>query len=391
MRHGIALVSDSATGPLLPSHKVTKPPLHFWLGAGALLISHVLVFLRVEPLYTYFFSFAWWPYILWIDGWVYWRTGQSLLITHPRAFVAAAFWSIACWCLYEAFNFRLQNWYYVMTPDPAWAYRLNYAVGFATVFPGLFETAALLSSFGLFQHWRTPSFVVTPRVLRPVFVSGLLATVLPAGVAPALLSAHLDEYGVAVGAAGVSVAGTESAGGTRAWRTTSDWPLSSPRERSTEGLWEGWNVLTRTGWIYTVPWLDWFHVFEMPLAGYLGFPLLAIECAVLWSVLDLYHLTGAAPVARRCSVSVSAPPHVRLRGSRARLDSARLCWHPSLDVVLTPCDTGRTPWHHCARGCCVRSSRTALPLRPAARGAPAWTCQCRHRVTTSLRAVARVA
>ena len=52
------------------------------------------------------------------------------------------------------------------------------------------------------------------------------------------------------------------------------------------GLWEGWNMLTRTGWIYTVPWLDWFHVFEMPLAGYLGFPLLAIECAVLWSVLD---------------------------------------------------------------------------------------------------------
>ena len=154
-----------------PTAPVIKPPLHFWLGAGALLTSHVLVCLRVEPLTTYFFSFAWWPYILWIDG--------CLLRTQPRTFVAAAFWSIAGWCLYEAFNFRLQNWYYVMTPEPTWAYRLNYAVGFATVFPGLFETAAFLSSLTLFQHWRTPSFVVTPRVVRTIFVSGLLATVLP--------------------------------------------------------------------------------------------------------------------------------------------------------------------------------------------------------------------
>ena len=177
--HGMAPGSDRATGSLLLSHQVTGPPLHFWLGAGALLASHVLVCLRVEPLYTYFFSFAWWPYILWIDGWVYWRTGHSLLLTQPRTFVAAAFWSIAGWCLYEAFNFRLQNWYYVMTPEPAWAYRLNYAVGFATVFPGLFETAALLSSFGMFPHWRTPSFVVTPRLLSTIFVSGLLATLLP--------------------------------------------------------------------------------------------------------------------------------------------------------------------------------------------------------------------
>jgi hypothetical protein len=288
---------------------VSGPPLHFWLGAGALLASHVLVCLRVEPLYTYFFSFAWWPYILWIDGWVYWRTGHSLLRTQPRTFGATAFWSIAGWCLYEAFNFRLQNWYYVMTPEPAWAYRLNYAVGFATVFPGLFETTALLSSFGMFQHWHTPSFVVTPRLLRTLLVSGLLATLLPLlwpllffpliWISMALLFESLVYH----------------------WRGQSllaELARGDPRRLATlllagainGGLWEGWNILTRTGWIYTVPWLDWCHVFEMPLAGYLGFPLLAIACAVLWSVLDLSHLTGAAPTATTTARSMFS--HSRL-------------------------------------------------------------------------------
>ncbi|NOT57453.1 MAG: DUF4332 domain-containing protein [Deltaproteobacteria bacterium] len=270
-----------------------RPPLHFWLGAGALLTSHVLVLLHVEPLYTYFFSFAWWPYILWIDGWVYWRTGTSLLLTQPRAFVAAAFWSIACWCLYEAFNFRLQNWYYVMTPAPVWAYHLNYAVGFATVFPGLCATAALLSSFGVFQHWRTPPFVVTPRLLRLLLLSGLLATMLPL-VWPLLffpliwLSMALLFEPLVYRWQGQSLLAELSRGDPRRLATL----LVAGAING--GLWEGWNVLTRTGWIYTVPLLDWFHVFEMPLAGYLGFPLLAIECAVLWSALDCCHLTGAA-------------------------------------------------------------------------------------------------
>lgn len=287
----MALVTDHCTHP---SHTQTSPPLHFWLGAGALLLNHVLVLLRVEPLYTYFFSFAWWPYILWIDGWVYWRTGQSLLKTQPRTFVTAAFWSIACWCLYEAFNFRLQNWYYVMTPEPVWAYHLNYAVGFATVFPGLFETSALLSSFGLFHRWRTPAFVVTPQLLRTVFCSGLFATLLPL-VWPLLffpliwLSMALLFEPLVYRWHGHSLLAELARGDPRRLATL----LAAGAING--GLWEGWNVLTRTGWIYTVPLLDWGHVFEMPLAGYLGFPLLAIECAVLWSVLDCCHLTGTVP------------------------------------------------------------------------------------------------
>jgi hypothetical protein len=36
-------------------------------------------------------------------------------------------------------------------------------------------------------------------------------------------------------------------------------------------FWELWNFYSFPKWQYTIPYLDYFHVFEMPLAGYGGY------------------------------------------------------------------------------------------------------------------------
>ena len=43
-------------------------------------------------------------------------------------------------------------------------------------------------------------------------------------------------------------------------------------------LWEFWNYWAHAKWVYTVPIMQDFKVFEMPLVGYLGFPAFALEC-----------------------------------------------------------------------------------------------------------------
>jgi hypothetical protein len=43
-------------------------------------------------------------------------------------------------------------------------------------------------------------------------------------------------------------------------------------------LWELWNFWARSKWIYTVPFFDWLHLFEMPTPGFLGFLPFALEC-----------------------------------------------------------------------------------------------------------------
>lgn len=47
------------------------------------------------------------------------------------------------------------------------------------------------------------------------------------------------------------------------------------------GFWECWNFWAGAKWIYTVPYLGFFKIFEMPLLGFLGFPPFAVECYVL--------------------------------------------------------------------------------------------------------------
>ena len=272
-------------------------------------------------------------------------------------------------------------------PEPVWASYLNYAVGFATVFPGLFETAALLASWGMFQHWRTPSFVVAPRLLGIILVSGLLATVLPL-LWPLLffpliwMSMALLWEPLVYRWEGRSLLAELARGDPR--RVA----ILLTAGAINGGLWEGWNVLTRTGWIYTAPWLDWFHVFEMPLAGYLGFPLLAVECAVLWSVLDRCHLTGATPTASPTAQSLF--PHGRLLVSVV----IALVWivlvFAGIDrwIRPPPYADSRTSRHHCARDCRVRDRWTSLSLRTGPRDQAAGIGTGRHRVTTFVTACA---
>jgi hypothetical protein len=47
-------------------------------------------------------------------------------------------------------------------------------------------------------------------------------------------------------------------------------------------LWECWNYWAHTKWVYTVPVPPHVKLFEMPLAGYLGFPAFAVECFVMY-------------------------------------------------------------------------------------------------------------
>jgi hypothetical protein len=52
-------------------------------------------------------------------------------------------------------------------------------------------------------------------------------------------------------------------------------------------LWEALNIGARAKWIYTVPGLEEFKLFEMPVLGFFGFPPFALECFVLWQALVL--------------------------------------------------------------------------------------------------------
>src|SRR2546423_10007479 len=72
-------------------------------------------------------------------------------------------------------------------------------------------------------------------------------------------------------------------------------------------LWETFNAMARGRWIYTVPFLEHWKIFEMPPAGFIGFPFFALE---VWS---LYHLL-APRTTRRVLLGTAAFAFLVLAG-----------------------------------------------------------------------------
>ena len=237
------------------------------------------LYLRVEPFASWFFVFAWWSYILFLDGWNHLRSGHSLLLSRPRGFLCLLPWSTAFWLFFELCNLRLENWYYVGLPASAASRYVGIFVSFATVLPGTFETAELLRSFGVGEG-RTCSahtFRVTDARRRALTALGWLFLALPLvfpryafpliwGATALLLEPWLAKRNE-----------------TSLWSHLANGRPGTLLRLLAAGAicglcWESWNFWANAKWIYTVPFFEELKLFEMPLLGFLGFPAFALEC-----------------------------------------------------------------------------------------------------------------
>src|SRR3972149_12253478 len=136
-------------------------PVHGIVGILFLLISEFFLFKKIEPFRTWFYCFAWWSYILAVDGIIYRLKGNSLILSRAREFLLMIPWSIFIWLIFEAANLSLENWYYINLPDSVVERWIGYAVAYGTVLPGLFETTELLESVGLFRKSFTKNILIS--------------------------------------------------------------------------------------------------------------------------------------------------------------------------------------------------------------------------------------
>jgi hypothetical protein len=261
-------------------------PLYGWLALCALVTAQGLLFAGVAVVRYWFFPLAWWPYILIVDGLVYHRKGSSLLKSHPREFFLLLPWSVCFWLIFELFNVVLNNWHYVMVPENMLQRWVGYAVCYATVLPGLFETMELLDSYGLFKKSRLRPLTDSTRWYVPFVITGLVFLVLPLvwpqfffplvwGIFIFLLEPLNHRLGLR------SLM--------REWQqgTLRTFYLLLVAGAICGLLWEFWNFWALTKWEYTVPYVGWLKIFEMPILGFFGFPPFAVACYVMMSSVSL--------------------------------------------------------------------------------------------------------
>ena len=266
-----------------------------WAGLGVLLVNQAMLPWGIEPFARWFTPIMWSAYILVADARVLRRDGTSLIHDRPAEAAFMTLASIPLWLVFEAYNLRLRNWAYFGVPETPAVAALAYAWSFATIWPALFETAALLGA-----RWpadrATSRRVPAPRParLRTAIVVGLaflaVPPLLPAAVRPWTFGfvwlgfvLLLDPLNYRAGRPSFLEAWIR---GDRAF--VHRWLLGG---LLCGVLWEFWNYWALARWRYVgVPVFPEWKLFEMPIAGYLGFPPFALEAFTMYHFVRLARL-----------------------------------------------------------------------------------------------------
>ncbi|HAY20810.1 hypothetical protein [Desulfobacca acetoxidans] len=265
-------------------------------GAGLFLTALAGLIRGLEPFATWFYSFAWWSYIMMADALIFQYQGSSLLMNRFRELPRLAVSSITCWLIFEAANLILGNWHYRGLPEPVPLRWLGYLLGFATVFPGLFQTKELLGLTGLLGQDRTTGKQTGTSWLAPCAILGVILLMLPL---------QWPRYGFPfIWLAFIFLLEPFCfiGGGRSLW---DDWAKGQRRDIylwMSAGMlcgffWECWNYWAKAKWIYTLPFFNRGRIFEMPILGYLGFAPFALECVVMYNfirMLEEQYLSTAA-------------------------------------------------------------------------------------------------
>ena len=262
-----------------------KFPPHGWLGAIFIAIFWPLNWF-LPGLRTHWAFFPLWlGYCLLVDGLVFRRDGTSLLKRSWRKYLSLFLLSVPVWWLFELLNGRLQNWFYDGREFFSnLEYGLLASIAFSTVIPAVFGTAELAAGWGWVQRMgRGPVIRGDRRTTRRFFVTGWLMLALmllwPRYFFPFVwLSLYfiMEPINIWLGNNNLT-----------RWTQDGDWrPVIAlwGGVLLTAFFWEFWNFFSYPKWIYTVPFVGFWHIFEMPFLGYGGYLPFALELYAFYNM-----------------------------------------------------------------------------------------------------------
>lgn len=297
-------------GPVAPPIQRKYLPVWFWIGLVAFAVPLILFILKASaPKALIYWGLLplFWGFTFMLDGVVFYlNDGKSLVRNNPTELVSMGVVSISGWLIFEYLNFFIRhNWFYPKADLLQHDEFLLYAVlGSSGFIPMAFEWYYLFRALRFlnnrFKHGRK---VKLPKwLLWTVLVlsfGGLAATpVFPDHLFYIIWLAPLFIMSVVLNLLGIWTPFTPLRQG--------DWTalLVFALTFLVQGfLLEWWNSLSGyrlangelfshnpAYWVYCIPYVSKFHIFEMPILGYTGYLFFSLHCYIWWII--LYHLMG---------------------------------------------------------------------------------------------------
>lgn len=256
------------------------------LGVVSFIFSSLLLGYKIEPVTLYYYMFAWWSYIIAIDGFNGIISGDSLILNRTKSFALMLPFSAGLWFFFELLNIRMQNWAYQGLPFEESLRKTGYIISYATVLPAIFETKELIENLGFFKKISFKPIKVKESFLKNSMIVGsvilVLILILPKIFFPfawIFMFLILEPINYRIGA--VSLLRQAQVGS-----------YSRIFSLATAAIicgffWEMWNYNSQAKWIYSFPLLHLTpKLFEMPLHGYIGFPFFALECYAFFNLIS---------------------------------------------------------------------------------------------------------
>ena len=252
------------------------------LGIALNAVAWVSAWSRIGPLAHYSFFPLWLGFILVVDAITEARSGTSLWRRGRTAFAALFVVSAPFWWYFERLNARVGNWHYrTHRPFAAGEYIFWASLAFSTVIPAVLAVTELVRTFTPSNAGYQPRRIAW-RHATTIMLIGVgtltLSLLFPRQFFPFLwlsLGLILDPINAACGEE--SIAGRIADG---AW--------AAILRLMAAGLicgffWEMWNYWSLPQWYYTVPYVGFGKIFEMPILGYSGYLPFALE------IFTVYH------------------------------------------------------------------------------------------------------
>jgi hypothetical protein len=292
--------------------KTRRLPWWGWIGLALVALGWALAWnegLAPPEWRRHTFTPLWLGYVVTMNALAYRRAGRSPL-THQTGWLLALFPASAVfWWLFEYLNQYVGNWYYSGIVDSGdWDYFLQGTLPFSTVLPAVVSTRAWLTSFPRLDAIALPPLPGHPVLSWVALASGVIALaalglwpeqlLAMLWLAPLLVLAGLQKLVVGESLFAPLVRGD--------WR-----PVLLPALAALVcgSFWELWNSGSAARWHYSVPYVQRFHAFEMPLLGYAGYLPFGIECALVADLVAraIRRLDVAPPMASKVLASLENP------------------------------------------------------------------------------------
>lgn len=265
------------------------------------LAGYYVLFHKIEPFLYYFYLTAWWSYIFFIDAILAIKTKRFLILNRRLPFLIVI--SCGFWCLFEIINIRLQNWFYINLPDKMFYRYTGYLLAYGTVIPALYVTKEFIRT--ILGEIRMKPFHAKNYTFYSILlgiITFLFTWFLPDYFFPLtwiFLALMLDGYNYRKGYASF-MKDFEEGHATHFVATIISGLVCGL-------LWEAWNSLSVSKWVYSVPFLEDVKIFEMPVPGYIGFLVFGLETMTFVNFLDgIKSYKSSIPIVALISILFSA-------------------------------------------------------------------------------------